>query len=1143
MRLEKLTIHNLASIADATIDFSAEPLASEPVFLICGPTGAGKSTILDAICLALYNEVPRLDNAPNETFRDGTTDYSGRDDGEVKISDTRMLLRRNAVACKVTLTFRDNLGRRFMAEWGCAHARGKLSGRVQSPVWTLSDANGVVVANKIRETQRAIEELVGLNFEQFCRTTMLAQGEFSRFLVSDSNSKSEILEKLTGTGVYSRIGQLIAEHSANATRAVDNLKAQLSNTRLLSGEEIDGHQRRLAAIAEECAGLDLKIKKSNLDLERIKKFEIASLTRVESLNELQQLLEERSSERFKTLQESVDLWNATEELRACIKQRDSLLDELAKLRSGTLEAAMFARCEQARGELSKLYESESAALKQLQASELGQRPLTGVFEKIPLIDALLNDMALSEKATKESSAKLTVETKRSEEVTAELKRINAHLDENDGVTVKLRDSLEKANAALSMIDGDNLAEAIKVNNAELDLCALTADAYKKCEKAADEALRLRQRLATLSDEQKKYNLTAGLLKSQIEDKSKTLADTKKIYDKQKEATDVYMVDLRSRLSVGDDCPLCGQKIENLTDSATFRSILEPVRMAISQLEADLDALNHQFSDVSAKLHGGKTVIATLSDMASRKNSELEVYRAELAERAAGTPYFCDGKFDSEVFGAHSAAVKTRHEQLEESRRRLDVLHAEVSRLNVALSKAMAEKTVLDGALRDNSLALQRHESTIDNLKRVIASEQQKISELKVELWNMATASPQFLEIIAKEDYRRFAAEVKTAARRYKETLSGIEIAEKNAAALDNRLSEIDILRSSILKRRCQWGEMAVVPGSSPWSKADVVAMWRELSEAVVAADTRILTLENQLESNRMAMRGQLERGEMVALAQVEELLRLGTDEINRRKKMLAESDVKLAAVKARHSKAESDAVEAEKELQGAAGADSGAIEQERGVLEVAKDALMMEKGSIEQLLKSDANLRMAHERELLELKRLQGIADDWYRLNALFGSADGRRMRNIAQSWVLEQLASHANHYLRQLSRRYEIATQPGKLSLLVRDNDAGGDLRPASSLSGGESFIVSLALALGLPSLSGSALALDVIFIDEGFGTLDSVTRSVVVDTLERLHRMAGGRRVGVISHVDDLRERLPVKIEVARVSSTLSEVAIVNS
>ena len=152
----------------------------------------------------------------------------------------------------------------------------------------------------------------------------------------------------------------------------------------------------------------------------------------------------------------------------------------------------------------------------------------------------------------------------------------------------------------------------------------------------------------------------------------------------------------------------------------------------------------------------------------------------------------------------------------------------------------------------------------------------------------------------------------------------------------------------------------------------------------------------------------------------------------------------------------------------------------------------------------------------------------WASLNELIGSADGKKFRNYAQQFTLEVLLGYANAHLTHLARRYQLEriNNPNSpsLGLMVRDQDMGGELRSVHSLSGGESFLVSLALALGLASLSSNRVRVESLFIDEGFGSLDTETLRVAMDALDGLQAM--GRKVGVISHVQEMTERIATRI-----------------
>ena len=223
MKLQKLTIRNLASIEDAVIDFEHGPLGEESLFLICGETGAGKTTILDSICLALYNETPRMDRAENERYKDAAQTASGKKE-DIAINDNRQLMRRNTGEAWSELEFTGSNDIPYTARWYVARAHRKVSGSLQSVKWTLENRKTGIQLTKIAEIKAEIHKAVGLSFEQFCRTTLLAQGDFTKFLQSKESEKSDILEKLTGTGIYSRIGAEIYAASKQRRLAYETQK-------------------------------------------------------------------------------------------------------------------------------------------------------------------------------------------------------------------------------------------------------------------------------------------------------------------------------------------------------------------------------------------------------------------------------------------------------------------------------------------------------------------------------------------------------------------------------------------------------------------------------------------------------------------------------------------------------------------------------------------------------------------------------------------------------------------------------------------------------------------------------------------------------------------------------------------------------
>jgi exonuclease SbcC len=199
-----------------------------------------------------------------------------------------------------------------------------------------------------------------------------------------------------------------------------------------------------------------------------------------------------------------------------------------------------------------------------------------------------------------------------------------------------------------------------------------------------------------------------------------------------------------------------------------------------------------------------------------------------------------------------------------------------------------------------------------------------------------------------------------------------------------------------------------------------------------------------------------------------------------------------------------------------------------------------EVGSLEQQVKSDNDARKRREAGGAELQAAEAEALRWGRLKELIGSADGAKFSRFAQSLTLRQLIGLANEHLKVLAERYRLMAAPGdELDLRIVDLYQANVDRPMESLSGGESFLASLALALGLSELASRHHPIDSLFIDEGFGTLDSETLEVALSALENLR--SRGKTIGLISHVDLLKERLPTQVRVVRGAGGTSRIEVV--
>ncbi|MBW7892598.1 MAG: AAA family ATPase, partial [Chitinophagaceae bacterium] len=258
MKILAIRIKNLASLEGFTeLNFQEEPLFSAGIYAITGPTGAGKSTILDALCLALYDNTPRYRNAESHVK---IADITGN---TINQNDARGILRDGTAEGSAEVDFVGIDGQHYRAQWSVRRARNRIDGNLQSSVISLTNlTTNTEIPGKKTELLTEIERLAGLNFEQFTRSVLLAQGDFTAFLKAGKDEKSSLLEKLTGTHVYSKISQKVYEMHSEQKQKLQNMSIQQQGITILTEEE-------LSELLNEIKSFELQIGADELQLGKL----------------------------------------------------------------------------------------------------------------------------------------------------------------------------------------------------------------------------------------------------------------------------------------------------------------------------------------------------------------------------------------------------------------------------------------------------------------------------------------------------------------------------------------------------------------------------------------------------------------------------------------------------------------------------------------------------------------------------------------------------------------------------------------------------------------------------------------------------------------------------------------------------------
>ncbi len=985
MKILRIKLTNLNSLRGAhEVDFQAAPLAGAGLFAITGPTGAGKSTLLDAITLALYGRAARYGSTPSPE------DMMSRHCGD----------------CSAEVEFRIPSGT-YRAEWQLRRAHGKAGGKVQGAKRYVYDAQGNTLAQNVQETERLIEELIGLDYGRFLRSALLAQGDFAQFLKARPDDRAALLESLTGTAIYSELGTLAHTEAGRRENELRTREASLQNIPLLPEEE----RARLAAAIPPAEAAIAQVK---LDLQETS----------ERLHQAANLAAALEQERKAVSQQqmlAVERAAAAPDLQRLAQHRLTLpfQDDLAKV-----EAA------------SAVVSSARQLLDQARREELGARH-NARLGQAGFLHKLTEETANTQKARALASAKIQQATERKALAEAWLQAhaadasLPAGLPDLVALLVGLKGShrdlarewtqLRSLVAGLGEEDGGGwpmVAPELGLSESQELLETRLARARDKVQKAitARQAAEAEWRLR--EDHLKQTRLVASLEEQ------------------------------RADLRPGEACPLCGALEHPYTKGVTLTFPFESLEARVTEAKA-----KHRQCDIAVT---ERTQLQREVEAAAKRF--LQVLNDHRQAEQAATGKLAEFALARPPAGTEDA-LKTSLQQRA----------TEYTRQANAASQAERDQVAAQAEL-------ERHLALLTTLM-------EKVTALEA------------------------ATEAEAGEPTETEPLPPPP-RWPNLAAAEN---EWNTTRGRLTTARANLGHRQADAEREVRVYAEHTA---RLAEALVGSTFA------SLESIKSA---RLTRSE----AQRLEAREAGLQE--RQQQTAAELKAAQTAISEWRQKAAPEAAAVEE------------LKSRQAALQSRHDQTIRDLSTWRnQLQQDEANRRkVAEKQKELESERQRLVV--WTQLRGLIGSHDGRTFRRYAQSVSLDVLIHYANRQLRRLNDRYQLRRRPGdELELEIADLHQAGAVRPMASLSGGESFLASLALALGLSDIAGRKVRIESLFIDEGFGTLDSDTLDVAISALETLRQ--DNKTVGVISHVDLLKERIATQIIVEKQSGGTSTVRVVS-
>ena len=570
MKILAIRGRNLASLeGDFEIDFTVEPLLSAGIFAISGPTGAGKSTLLDTMCLALFARTPRTDQAKENNVK--LQDVSNE---QLSQSDPRFLLRRGTSSGFAEVDFMALNGHCYRTRWSVARARDKENGRLQNPRLALYNLDKEEEEQGTRsDLQARIIDLIGLTFEQFTRSVLLAQNDFSTFLKAEQGEKASLLEKLTGTELYSAISRQIFERNARAKEAFDLIQTRIQGIELLTDEEENDLRIRLAGTEKE--------------LQRVEKAKAEQ----QALQEAVRSIEQQITIRQRQQKEAADkLVHATELLTVARHEYEKGVEEQQQ------SEARFKSLQQEILQARKLDIQLDAAIRDLSHSE---QQLKNVTLRKGEAEKKYQAAILRQKLGMEEIARLTAwreRYKEKESIAEQLSALLLHLDAASAA----RSGVEAANRSI-----ETLRQEVVALNKQLAGLQQTSANKQQALKQAEEDYR--------SLEEKLKAVDALALDKQIE-KLRQEREQLLIEQARLEASG-NIKDLRGRLQDGQPCPVCGSTHHPFVNQA-------PV--------APVSTLTLQLQDLSNKK---ETYIAHTRHLARLQQQLLQLHK-ELADSEA-----------------------------------------------------------------------------------------------------------------------------------------------------------------------------------------------------------------------------------------------------------------------------------------------------------------------------------------------------------------------------------------------------------------------------------------------------------------------------------------------------------------------------